>query len=186
MKMIRDLCLKFRKLKYSFWSNNKFVSGRFKGKYPVVFRGQGEIIIGENVQMGVVNSPFYNNSYAYLEARNKEAKVVFGNNISVNNNFSAVSEKRITINDHVLIGLNCKITDSNFHDLNAEKRNQTDPSPQEVIIDRNVFIGNDVTILKGVVIGANSVIGSNSVVTKSFPNDVIIAGNPARVVGQVK
>lgn len=186
MKKIRDLFLILRKWKYSFWSNNKHVIGGFKGKYPVVFRGQGEVVIGENVQMGVVNSPNFYNSYAYIEPRNKDSRIIFENHISINNNFSAVSEKQITIKNHVLIGSNCKISDSNFHDLNPEKRNQTDPFPEAVTIGENVFIGNDVTILKGVVIGRNSVVGSNSVVTKSFPNDVIIAGNPAKEIGQIK
>ena len=186
MEKIRNFYLILRKWKYSFWSNNKHVIGRFKGTYPIVFRGQGEVVIGENVQMGVVNSPNFYNSYAYIEPRNKDAKIIFGNHISINNNFSAVSEKQITIKDYVLIGANCKISDSNFHDLNPEKRNQTDPDPQDVTIGKNVFIGNDVTILKGVTIGENSVVGSNSVVTNSFPDDVVIAGIPAKVIGQVK
>ena len=41
---------------------------------------------------------------------------------------------------------------------------------------------DDVTILKGVTIGKNSVIGNGSIVTKSIPENVIAAGNPARVI----
>ena len=39
--------------------------------------------------------------------------------------------------------------------MKYNNRNETDPDPQEVIIEENVFIGNNVTILKGVVIGGN-------------------------------
>lgn len=183
--MIRNLLLKLRQLKYAFWSNNKQVSGRFIGKYPVIFRGKGSISIGENVQLGVVNSPNFLNSYAYIEARGTKAKISFGNNISINNHFSVISEHQITIEDEVLIGLNCHITDSNFHDLNPLKRAQTDSNPQSVTIERNVFIGNFVTILKGVTIGENSVVGSHSVVTRSVPANVVVAGNPAQIVKEL-
>ena len=127
---------------------------------------------------------FYN-SYAYIEARRKESKISFGNNVHINNAFTVISEKQITIKNHVLIGYNCHISDSNFHDLNPKSRNETDSNTQEVIINDNVFIGNNVTILKGVVIGENSVIASNSVVTKSFPKNVIIGGNPAKFIKEL-
>lgn len=49
-------------------------------------------------------------------------------------------------------------------------------------IGDNVFIGANATVLPGVSIGNNSVIGANSVVTKSVPENTVVAGNPARVV----
>ena len=62
------------------------------------------------------------------------------------------------------------------------ERDSTDPEPQEVVIEDNVFIGNNVTILKGVRIGKNTVVAAGSVVTKSFPNDVVIGGVPAQII----
>ena len=88
----------------------------------------------------------------------------------------------VNIKDNVLIGYYCTIIDSNFHDLKYNNRNETDPDPQEVIIEENVFIGNNVTILKGVVIGKNSVVAAGSIVTKCFPANVVIGGNPAKII----
>lgn len=52
----------------------------------------------------------------------------------------------------------------------------------KIHIGDNVFIGANATVLPGVCIGNNSVVGANSVVTKSVPENTVVAGNPARVV----
>src|SRR5690606_12001252 len=184
--MIKDLIsrsyLFFRKIGFSFFSNNKNVNGRFKGHQPVIFKGKGHITFKENVNFGVVNAPFFLNSYGYIEARSVGSRINFGKNIHINNTISLISENKISIKDNVLIGYNCTIMDSNFHDLKFNNRNETDPDPQEVIIEENVFIGNNVTILKGVVIVENSVVAAGSIVTKCFPANVVIGGNPAKII----
>lgn len=52
-----------------------------------------------------------------------------------------------------------------------------------VKIGNNVFVGAGSIILPGVKIGDNCVIGAGSVVTKSFPAGSVVAGNPARALG---
>lgn len=51
-----------------------------------------------------------------------------------------------------------------------------------VILHNHVWIGYRVTLLKGTEIGTGCVVGANSLVTKSFPNNCILAGNPAKVL----
>lgn len=51
-----------------------------------------------------------------------------------------------------------------------------------VDIGNNVFIGADTVVLPGVSIGSNSVIGANSTVTKNIPDNVVAAGNPAKII----
>lgn len=52
----------------------------------------------------------------------------------------------------------------------------------KIIIGNNVYIGHGSCILPGVSVGDNVVIGACSVVTKSVPDNVCIAGNPAKVL----
>lgn len=170
---------------YKAKSNNKSVIGKFTENQPVVLKGKGKIVFGKDVNFGVVNSPLFYNSYAYIEARNKDSVVTFGNNIKINNSISLVAEKSITVEDDVLIGYNCSIMDSDFHDLSPLQRSSGKHIASSVTICKNVFIGNNVTILKGVTIGENSVVAASSTVTKTFPSNVIIAGNPANIVREL-
>ncbi|MCG2419600.1 acyltransferase [Aequorivita sp. F47161] len=172
-------------MKYNFLSTNRNIKGNYKAHQPIVCNGSGKISFGQNVNFGVINSPSFYNTYAYLEARGKEANISFGDNVNINNGFSIIAERSITVDSNVLIGYNCQIADSDFHDLNVANRMETDPFPKEVIIGKNVFVGNNVTILKGVVIGENTVVANGSVVTKSFPKDVIIGGVPAKIIKEL-
>ena len=135
------------------------------------------------MNLGVVASPGFYNMYGYIDARNIVSKIVIGDNVHINNNFFICSEgEGIEIEENTLIGINCQIMDSDFHDLDPEKRTTGILKTAKVIIGKNVFIGNNVSILKGVTIGDNSVIGTGAVVTKSIPANTIAAGNPAVVI----
>lgn len=52
----------------------------------------------------------------------------------------------------------------------------------KICIGENCFIGDSSIILPNVNIGENTIIGAGSVVTRSMPKDVIVAGNPAKVI----
>ncbi len=55
-------------------------------------------------------------------------------------------------------------------------------SAGKVKIGNNVFIGFNATILKGTTIGDNVIIGANSLVNGDIPSNVVVAGNPARII----
>lgn len=56
----------------------------------------------------------------------------------------------------------------------------------KVTIKDNVYIGNNCLIMPGVTIGNNVIVAAGSVVTKSIPNNSIVGGNPARIIGEVE
>lgn len=167
--------------KYKFLSDCKNVTGKPNLYLPLLLKGNGKISFGNNVQIGVTASPNFYSHYCYLEARNKESEISIGNNVSINNAFSAVAFSKITIQKNVLIGINCSIIDNDGHEVEVAKRHD-EPKSVAVLIEENVFIGDNVTILKGVTIGKNSVIGNGSIVTKNIPENVIAAGNPTKVI----
>ena len=78
----------------------------------------------------------------------------------------------IEIGSNVFCGANVTITDTDWHDY------KTAP----VKIGSNVWLGMNVVVLKGVTIGDSTIIGANSVVTKNIPENVIAAGQPAKIV----
>lgn len=55
----------------------------------------------------------------------------------------------------------------------------------QVNIKDNVFIGANSIILPNVTVGVNSIIGAGSVITHDVPDDVVVAGNPAKVITSV-
>ncbi len=54
-----------------------------------------------------------------------------------------------------------------------------------VVIEDNVWIGENAAILKGVTVGRGSVVACHAVVTKDVPPYTLVAGNPARVVKEI-
>lgn len=93
--------------------------------------------------------------------------------------------KSIKIGNHTRIGANCKIIDNDFHPIELDYRRKgmneyTHKSP--VVIGNDCFIGMNSIILKGTTLGNNVVVGAGSVVHGSFPDNCMIAGNPARII----
>jgi acetyltransferase-like isoleucine patch superfamily enzyme len=107
-------------------------------------------------------------------------------------------EEEITIGNYCLISWNVGIADSDFHPLDPVERkkdvmvlNPYTPGPRPQIrtapvrIGDNVWIGMNAVVLKGVTIGENSVVGAGAVVTRDVPANVVVAGNPAKVVKEL-
>ncbi len=84
----------------------------------------------------------------------------------------------LEIGDNFLFAPGIRIISVN-HILNDEFIDEATPS---IKIGNNVWLGANVIILPGVSLGNNVIVGAGSVVTKSFPENVVIAGNPAKII----
>lgn len=89
----------------------------------------------------------------------------------------------ITIGDDVFIGPKVNIITIN-HDPDPDNRSAT--YGRRIVIEDKVWIGIGATILPGVRLGYGCIVGAGSVVTKDVPPMTVVAGNPARIIKQIK
>ncbi len=111
----------------------------------------------------------------------------YGINIEVGENFFANYGCIILDVNKVKIGKNCMLAPnvaiySATHPVKAEERYNGVELGLPVNIGDNCWIGGGSVICPGVSIGNNVCVGAGSVVTKSFGDNVLIAGNPAKVI----
>ena len=57
---------------------------------------------------------------------------------------------------------------------------------EPIKVGNNAWFGGNVTILPGVTLGDNVVVAAGAVVTKSFGDNVVLAGNPAKVIKEIE
>lgn len=93
------------------------------------------------------------------------------------------SLRSIHIGDNAMLAANVVISDSDWHGIYNRIRPFRCSKP--VVLKNNVWLGERVIVTKGVTIGENAVIGAGSVVTRDIPDNVIAAGNPARVIKSI-
>lgn len=95
----------------------------------------------------------------------------------------------VTIEDEVFIGHGVMFTNDLYpRSTNTEGDLKTGGDWEMVTtqIKRRAGIGSNATIIAGVTIGENAIVGAGSVVTKDVPDFAIVAGVPARIIGDVR
>ncbi len=91
-------------------------------------------------------------------------------------------DANIEIGEHCMFSYGIIVRNHDSHHILDAKTGDVTNHPKDIIIGKEVWVGENATILKGVSIGNYSVVATGSVVTKSCGNGVVIAGNPARIV----
>ncbi len=147
----------------------------------------GKIIIGDYVKC-------FGELYCFLNKGN----ISIGDYSYIGVNTRIWALESIDIGNRVLISHNVTIMDNRTHPLNHEIRHMQYkakfgyPFPQQIELDpKKISIGDDVLlsansiILRGVNIGSRAIIAAGSVVTNDVPSDVIVAGNPAKIVKRI-
>ncbi len=104
-----------------------------------------------------------------------------GERFYANFNWTVLDTCPVTIGDNAMLGPNVQFYTA-LHPLDAQERISGPEYGAPITIGDNVWIGGGAMILAGVTLGDNVVVGAGSVVTKSFGDNVVIAGNPPRVI----
>jgi acetyltransferase-like isoleucine patch superfamily enzyme len=99
-----------------------------------------------------------------------------GDGTFLSNRTTVFVRKNIEIGSHCAISWNVTIMDCQGHSLRDSKKRKP------VKIGNKVWLGCNSTVLPGVELGDGCVVGANSIVTKSFPENCLIAGSPAKIL----
>lgn len=91
----------------------------------------------------------------------------------------------VEIHDNVFVGHGVMFINDLYPRATTETgalKTEADWKVEKTVVKKGASIGSGATILSNVTIGENSIVGAGSVVTKDVPANVIVAGNPARVL----
>lgn len=148
------------------------IGPRLLGNGKLRITGPGRVQLGADV-----------NAWSHAEANRlvtttPEARIRVGRNVRLNG-CTLIAAESIEVGDDCVLG-SCEIRD-HLPTFTLPGRAYS-PAHAPVILEDNVWVGGQVSILPGVTVGRNSVLGIHAVVSSRVPPDVIVAGNPARVI----
>jgi maltose O-acetyltransferase len=112
------------------------------------------------------------------------SNIELGERVFFNFNCVVLDVCSVRIGDYTMFGPAVQIY-TPLHPLDAElRRKQEYGKPVEIGSD--VWVGGGALVLPGVRIGSGAVIGAGSVVTRDVPGGVFAAGNPCRVIREIR
>ena len=153
--------------------------GRFNGSSPTDLEGRDALLrklFGSAGEQLWVEPPFYCDY-----GRN----ISMGRNVFFNFDCVVLDVAPVAIGDFTMFGPAVQIYTAT-HDLDADIRRRDLEFGKPVTIGSDVWVGGAAVILPGVNIGARTVVGAGSVVVGDLPEDVFAAGNPCRVIHNLK
>lgn len=122
-----------------------------------------------------------------------------GENVGIDSGFYALpfSEGQISIDDHTIIGQNCKVYAFNtvsigkFNMFAADvtiangwhDKDTFEPSSGKLSIGSGCWIGNGARLIGAITVGDNAIIGAGAVVVEDVPENAIVTGVSAKRIG---
>lgn len=159
----------------------------------VVFQGKNNVLIiaGKKITKPISIDFRSDNSIVFLNSSKAifNMTIGYGSVIYIGDDTSCTNAAHLTAGEgkNIYIGPECMIAENVFisntdgHPIYDEFGNRINHG-KDVIIGEHVWIGRNSEILKGAEIGSGSIVATRSVVNKKFPQNVILAGIPAKII----
>lgn len=140
--------------------------------------GKTPIHLGDNVSIGSYSLLKTSGSFHFLGKG-----IQIGKNVGIGDFAHIGGAGGVIIGNDTIIGSYFSVhpENHNFSDINVLIREQG-VTHKGILIGSNCWIGAKVTILDGSIIGNGCVVAAGSVVNSTFPDNVVIAGVPARII----
>lgn len=174
---------------YSLWIQNFLgeVGEKCSFQYPLRLQGGGSRRIRIGARTCIQAYSILGSWERYGQDEHYEPEIIIGNDCNIGEFCHITAINKITIGDGLLTGRFVYIGDNAHGGLSIEEANippakRKLKSKGEIMIGKNVWIGDKVTILGGVTIGDNVIIGAGSIVTHNIPRNCMAAGMPAKVI----
>lgn len=181
------LHMAFRKINWFLYRNKATFKGKVTLNFGALILGPGnkdQIIIGKNVDI---------NGCLSVGGR---GEIAVGDYTLIGPRVMIQALDSIKIGRFCYIAPDVFISDSNNHSIYAKDRMIDTLGVEKGIfgvhaITKPITIGNHVWIarramvMKGITIGDRSIVAAGAVVTKNIPEDVIVGGNPAKIIKRI-
>jgi acetyltransferase-like isoleucine patch superfamily enzyme len=176
----------------------EFGPGLRLGSAPIIRRHrEAHIRLGRNVVIlnELAENPAGICHPSVLCACQPGAELLVGNDVGISGAI-LYAWRQITLGDRVQMGADSVVYDSDIHALDpVARRPPSARAPDDpgdptavgcapVVIESDVWLGARSMILKGVTVGGGAVVAAGAIVTKDVPPGALVAGVPARVIGQ--
>lgn len=113
-----------------------------------------------------------------------ESRVEISSTAKLNDALINVASGKVTIGEYVFFGHHVSLL-TGTHDFLAKDRLRQESVPdsgRDIVLEKGVWLASNVTIIGPSVIGRNSVVAAGSVVMGDVPENVIVAGIPAKII----
>lgn len=174
---------------YTLWIRNYLgmVGDGSHFEYPLRLQGGGSKHIFIGLRSGFQAYSILGCWISHGKDEHYEPEIIIGDDCSIGEFCQITAINKITIGDGLLTGRFVYIGDNAHGGLSWEEAaippaKRKLKSKGEIVIGRNVWIGDKASVLSGVHIGDNVIVAANAVVTKDVPSNCVVAGIPARVV----
>lgn len=175
--------------RFDHWWQERFLRPQFDqlGISPAILKPRTVEVFGENIRVGnfphIISSKYNPVRLTTWSGKNLDGKITIGNYCLLSPGTTITSAVNISIGDNCMFAADCYIADSDWHGLYNRLRPFRCSKP--IVLEDNVWIGHSAKVGKGVTIGENSVVAAGSVVVKDVPANVVVGGNPAKIIKEL-